>query len=177
MMDAAQYSVIEVDRGNVRVEIRALKPDDRAHLLEAMGRTTAQSLFRRFFSVKRTFSEREIDFFVNVDFVDHVALVAVADEAGRSAIVGGARYVVVSSGKAEVALAVIDAYQGRGIGTALLRHLIAIARRSGLRELTADVLCDNAPMLKAFKASGFRSSSQRDGNVLNVTLPLQTHLD
>jgi hypothetical protein len=60
----------------------------------------------------------EIDFFLNVDFVDHVALVAVMDESNRPVIAGGARYVVVEPGKAELAFAVIDQYQGQGLGAA-----------------------------------------------------------
>ena len=57
-------------------------------------------------------SEKETDYFLDVDFVGHVALVAVADEAGQPTIVGGGRYVVVQPGQAEVAFAIIDAYPG-----------------------------------------------------------------
>ena len=98
------------------------------------------SLYRRFFTVKRYFTEREHAFFLNVDFDKHVALVALMEEAGRKVIVGGGRYVVVQLAKAEVAFAVIDQYQGQGIGSLLMRHLAAIARAAGLRELIAEIL-------------------------------------
>jgi GNAT superfamily N-acetyltransferase len=65
---------------------------------------------------------------VNVDFTDHVALVAVVKEGGRRMIIGGGRYIVVRPGTAELAFAVVDKYQGRGIGAALMRHLAALAR-------------------------------------------------
>ena len=132
MSGASEYSAVEPLRDGRRVEIRALKPDDREGLVAAVGRASDQSLYRRFFGAKRDFSELEIAFFLNVDFVNHVALVAVLEEDGRPVIIAGGRYVVVQPGKAEVAFAVVDRYQGQGIGAALLRHLTAIARAAGL---------------------------------------------
>jgi GNAT superfamily N-acetyltransferase len=134
--------------------------------------SSAQSLYRRFFAVKRDFAEPEIAFFLNVDFVDHVALVAVVDESGRRVIAGGARYVAVQPGKAEVAFAVVDQYQGQGLGAALMHHLAAIARRAGLKELIAEVLPDNSPMLKVFEKSGFPLSIKRERQVVHVALRL-----
>ena len=172
MSGASEYSAVEPLRDGRRVEIRALKPDDREGLVAAVGRTSDQSLYRRFFGAKRDFSEREIAFFLNVDFVNHVALVAVLEEDGRPVIIAGGRYVVVQPGKAEVAFAVVDRYQGRGIGAALLRHLAAIARAAGLEELIAEVLPDNIAMLKVFEKSGLRVSTTREPRVVHVTLGL-----
>jgi hypothetical protein len=109
MSEAATYSARETLRDGRRLEIRALKPDDRADLEAAIGRVSDQSLYRRFFEIKRHFSEQEIAFFLNVDFVNHVALVAVVEE-GAPVIVGGARYVLVQPGQAEVAFAIVDEY-------------------------------------------------------------------
>jgi ribosomal protein S18 acetylase RimI-like enzyme len=172
MSETAEYSAVELLRDGRRVEIRALRPDDRDGLIAAVGRTSDQSLYRRFFGARRGFSEREIAFFVNVDFVNHVALVAVADEGGRPLIVGGGRYVVVQPGKAEVAFAVVDRYQGQGIGATLMRHLAAIARTAGLDELIAEVLPDNIAMLKVFEKSGLRVSTRREPRVVHVALGL-----
>jgi RimJ/RimL family protein N-acetyltransferase len=172
MSEAAKYSAFESMRDGRRMEIRALHPDDRNELLSAVERASAQSLHRRFFAVRRRFTEREIDFFVNVDFVDHVALVAVVEEEDRPMIVGGARYVVVEPGQAEVAFAVIDQYQGQGIGAALMRHLGAIAKAAELRELIAEVLPENLPMLKVFEKSGFPLSTRREPQVVHVKLRL-----
>jgi len=172
MIDVARYSAIEILRDGRRVEIRALRPQDRQDLVAAVDRTSAQSLYRRFFAVKRELTEQETDFFVNVDFIDHVALVAVVDEGGRAALVGGSRYVLVEPGKAEVAFAVVDEYQGQGVGAALMRHLAAISREMGLQELVADVLSENTPMLKLFEKCGCRMSTRREAQVVHVTLGL-----
>src|SRR5215213_5076196 len=161
MLEAAKYSVVMVLRNGLRVEIRALRPDDRADLIAAVGRASAQSFYRRFFGVRRDFTEQEIAFFSAVDFIDHVALVAVVEEGGRPTIVGGGRYIVVQPGKAEVAFAVIDQYQGQGIGAMLMHHLAVIARSAGLQELIAEVLPDNISMLKVFEKSGLDLSTKR----------------
>ncbi len=168
----ANYSVREHLRGGRSVEIRALRPNDEADMLAAIDRTGAESLQRRFFVTKRGFSEKEKAFFMNTDFVTHVALVAVIDEDGRSAIVGGGRYVVTTPGEAEVAFVVVDAFQGQGIGALLTRHLTGLARAAGLKELVADVLPGNMAMRKVLGKFGFRTKRGLDPRVVHLTLPL-----
>ena len=128
MIQTAKYSAVERLRDGREIEIRALRPADQDDMLAAVDRTSAQSLYRRFFGAKRHFSESEKAFFLNVDFVSHVALVAVAKEGSRGVIVGGGRYIVVRPRAAELAFAVVDEYQRQGIGAALMRHLTLLAR-------------------------------------------------
>jgi RimJ/RimL family protein N-acetyltransferase len=172
MSDSATYSAVELLRNGQQVEIRALRPGDRASLLAAVSRTSSQSLYRRFFAVKRGFTEQEIAFFSNVDFVSHVALVAVMEEGGQPFIVGGGRYIIMQPGQAEVAFVVVDQYQGHGIGAKLLHHLAVIARDAGLKELVAEILPDNTSMLKVFERSGLPISTQRGPQGVHITLQL-----
>jgi RimJ/RimL family protein N-acetyltransferase len=172
MAQAAAYSVMERLRDGSEVEIRALRSDDREDMLAAIDRTSPQSLRRRFFVPKRGFSETELAFFMNIDFNSHVALVAQVDEDGRQAIVGGGRYIVVEPGKAEIAFVVVDAYQGKGIGAALMNHLAKLARGAGLKELVAEVLPENTGMLKIFNKFGFRRGPTGDPQVIHLALQL-----
>ncbi|KAB0269140.1 GNAT family N-acetyltransferase [Microvirga brassicacearum] len=172
MLHAKDYSATEALRDGGVVEIRALKPEDRADLLAAIGRASQQSLYRRFFAFKRGFTEQEVDFYVNVDFISHVALVALLEESGHPVIVGGARYIVMQLGKAEIAFAVDDEHQGKGIGAGLMRHLAAIARESGLTELIADVLPENAAMLKVFETSKLGVKITREPGVIHIVLQI-----
>ena len=82
MMEAAKYSVFEQLHNGRRIEIRALNPGDRTELVAAVAGGSAQSLYRRFFGVRRHFTEKEIAFFTDVDFVKHVALIAVMGGGG-----------------------------------------------------------------------------------------------
>lgn len=172
MLNPASYTATENLRNGSPVEIRAQRPEDRDGLVAAVGRVSADSLYRRFFSRKRELSEQEIDFFANVDFVRHVSLVAVVPEGGRATIIAGARYIVTEPGRAELAFVVVDEYQGQGIGSLLLRHLIAIAREAGLARLSAEVLPENTSMLKVFQKCGLPGRTRRDPHSVRIDLEL-----
>ena len=172
MSAPGSYSVTERLRDGREVDIRALRPDDRDDMLAAVGRTGTQSLQRRFFVVKRGFSEKEIAFFINVDFVNHGALVALAEEEKCKVIIGGGRCIITEPGKAEIAFVVIDDYQGQGLGTLLMRHLALIARKAGLKELIAEVLPGNTAMRKVFGKFGFQARRGRDPQVVHLVLEL-----
>ena len=172
MRNASDYHAIEQLRDGRQIEMRALRPDDERDMLAAIDHTSTQSLQRRFFAVKKGFSQREIDYFMKIDFRDHVALVALTDEVGRPAIIGGGRYIVVEPGKAEVAFIVVDEYQGQGLGGHLMRHLAAIARDAGLKQLIADVLPENTAMLRVFNKFGFRPGPKREPQVIHLVKEL-----
>jgi RimJ/RimL family protein N-acetyltransferase len=172
LISAARYSTIETLRTGKPIEIRALRPEDRDDFIAAVGRASSQSLYRRFFAVRRHFTEDETSFYLNVDFQNHVALVAIAKENGHSTIVAGGRYIVVQPQRAELAFTVLDEYQGQGIGGALLRHLIAIARQAGLKQLVAQVLPENSAMLKVFRRSGLKCTEKREADSIRVALEL-----
>jgi RimJ/RimL family protein N-acetyltransferase len=167
-MDASAYSADETLRNGRRVDIRAQRVSDRALLREALINMSEEARYRRFFAPKRSFTQKEIDFYLNIDFVSHVALVVVLD----GAIVGGGRYIVSEPGRAEVAFSVDDECQGQGIASAVIRHLTAIARAAGLREFYAEVLPENVAMLKVFERCGLAMTTRREGGVVHVTLRL-----
>ncbi len=172
MAEAGDYSALEHLRDGRPVTIRALRSDDRADMLAAIGRTSMQSLRRRFFAPKKGFSEREMAYFLDIDFESHVALVAQIDEDGHPIIAGGGRFIVVQPGHAEIAFVVVDDYQGKGLGTILMCHLAILARDAGLKELVAEVLPENSAMLKLFKKFGFSPAPKSSPQVIRLALQL-----
>jgi GNAT superfamily N-acetyltransferase len=170
MTEVANYHAVETLSDGRAIVIRAQRPEDREGFREAIARASTESLYHRFFAVKRHFSEQEAHYFLDIDFVNHVALIALADEHDHSTLIGTGRYVVVEPGKAEVSFAVIDDYQAKGIGSILMRHIAEIGRKARLRELVAEVLADNLAMLKVFERSGLAVTTRRDGTVVHVAM-------
>jgi len=175
MSDVSHYSVSERLRDGTAVEIRALRPEDESDMLAALEQTSAQSLQRRFFAMKRHFSDKERAFFMHVDFKNHVALVVLAEHAGRQTIIAGGRYIVFEPGRAEMAFVVIDTWQGRGVGSILMDHLNRIATEAGLLELTAEVLPENKGMRTVFAKFGFKPAAHRDPRTIHLVLRLGQH--
>src|SRR3954471_22817806 len=117
--------------GTPRVVVRAIEPGDRARLVDGLRRLSPRSRRQRFLAQRDDFTSGELDYLVDVDHHDHEALVAL--DLSTGALVGVARYVRLEGGRGALALAVADAWQGRGVGAALLGRLAAHARRAGIR--------------------------------------------
>lgn len=173
-MDPRNYSATEALRDGSVVEIRAQRPTDREGLRSALRRMSQQSIVRRFFAPRRSFSQQEVANFLDIDFDQHVALVAVLSMDDYSRIVGGARYIKTAPGTAEVAFAIDDAFQHRGLGSALMKHLISIAREQGLQQFVAEMLPENTAMLGLLRKSGLELSTQRGDGVIRARAQLHS---
>jgi acetyltransferase len=160
--------VLTLNNGRA-VTIRPVRPQD----AEATGRFVEQGLSptsrrRRFHAAIRSLTPTMLAAMTQVDQEGHIALVAEswdADDGRHHAptIIAEARYVVEARGdQAELALAVADAWQGQGLGAALLGALCRHARLRHLRALRADVMADNAPMLTLLRTRGSRESRHPD---------------
>jgi GNAT superfamily N-acetyltransferase len=123
---------------------------------------------------KRDLSDDDLRRFTELDFKQHVGIVATLSENGRENIIGVGRYIRTSNTLADIAFAVIDKYQGHGIGTLLLAHLSRIAHHGGITEFQADVMGDNVHMLDVIAASGFNMQSIHDSGVVHVLLRIDS---
>jgi RimJ/RimL family protein N-acetyltransferase len=138
--------------------IRAVRPDDKGLVVEALSKVSADSIYRRLFTQKRELTAEGLKKITEVDFVDVVQLAAVLEKDGRDYLAGGGRYMRTGGSgteqKAEVAFLTVDEFQGHGIASRLFKHLVAIARESGITHFEAEVLPSNDAMLKVFSRSG-----------------------
>jgi ribosomal protein S18 acetylase RimI-like enzyme len=125
------------------VTIRPLHNGDTATVTAWFERLGDESRRRRFAGAKPRLTDADLAVLARVDGSRHVLVAYVAGDARPAAVAHLAREDV----SGEIAVAVVDALQGRGIGRTLVRELTAIARAAGIRELRATVAGDNRPML------------------------------
>ncbi len=171
-----RYEVTERLRDGRPVRLRAVRPGDKQALRAEFGRMSAQSRYLRYFGPKRALATSELTALTEVDFVHHVALVALVEEEGEERLVADGRAVAAGPGdpprRAEVVFAVDDAHQRLGVATLLLRHLVRIGRRMSVETFEAVVLPGNRRMLDVFEHSGLPQRRRRRDGVLEVELSL-----
>lgn len=151
------------------IRIRAIRPDDKERLLEHFHGLSVKAVYFRFMGIRRDLSPDDLKHLTELDFKTHVGLVATLTENDRERFIGVGRYICgEDSTRAEVAFAILDGFQGRGIGTLLLEHLSRIADANGVAEFEADVLGDNRQMLEVFAHSGFERQRSLDSGVVHL---------
>jgi acetate---CoA ligase (ADP-forming) len=164
-----QYESDVVLRDGSTLLLRPVRPGDREGLLALHSRLSKKSLRSRFFGIPSS-TDGEVSRLLRADQDQEFVLVA---EAGKC-LVGVATFIrdLKAAGRAEVAFAIADALQGRGVGTRMLETLADIARDHGIQTFDAYVMSDNQSMLRVFRDSGFEVERRLEGGTFHVTLSL-----
>ena len=169
LIDARKYCVEATMLNGSAIRIRAIRPDDQDRLHEHFRSLSEKSVYFRFMGIRRDLSSDDLQRLTDLDFKNHVGLAATLNENGRERFIGVGRYICgADPHRAEVAFAILDGFQGRGIGTILLEHLRLIADANGISEFEADVLGENRQMLEVFAHSGFESQRTLDSGVVHL---------
>lgn len=155
--------------------LRPLLPSDRAEFLELLGHFSPESRRRRFFSQAKL-SPALIDYLLDIDYLNHFAWI-ILEVSNSNRNVGAAIGRLIRDASdptsAEVACAVVDEHQGRGLGTVLLGALAVAAQASGITTLTAEVLDENTSMRHVF-AKAHARWTRADRGVLAATMTAAT---
>lgn len=152
-----------------QVSIRAVRPDDRERIVKAFRGLDGHSVYLRFFFHKKELKDEELRRVTECDGISEAVLVATVGSGDQEIIVGLANC-VRSGAAADIAFAVEEDFQGRGIASRLLQQLADIARANGILQFEADVLAENAPMLAVFRNSGLRMQTSHGQGVVHATL-------
>ena len=166
----SEYELDVVLRDGGGARIRPIRPDDADRVRAFFERLGPESRYYRFFQVKNTLEPSEIEFFTNVDYDDRMALIALHE--GEMIAVGRYDREKGHSDRAEVAFAVVDEQQGRGLGTRLLDLLTSYARSHGIKGFRAFVLGENRQMMRVFRNSGYELARTLDSGVFTVDFPV-----
>jgi GNAT superfamily N-acetyltransferase len=166
---------VEVDlRDGSRVLVREVRPGDRPLFVTGFARMSDESRYRRFMTHKKILREDELDFLTRLDHRDHEAIGAIDPETECG--VGVARMVRSPDDReeAEAAVAVVDDWQGRGLGSLLLDRLTERARELGVERFVASLFTDNRQMLTLFEHLGCvrRHGMGHDTLEIEVDLPV-----
>ena len=176
MVDPKHYAVNETLKDGIAVTIRAARPGDEEKIRQAFRNLEAETVYTRFFGYKNEVTDSELARITGVDFERNVALLVTIGSGETETVIGGASYFATDDAapdrSAEVAFTIEEDYQGLGIASSLMRHLIRIARDKGLSRLEADVLARNLPMLSVFRRSGLPMTLRHEDDAVHVTLSL-----
>lgn len=155
--------------------LRPIKPEDRDLLDAFHNRQSKESIYFRFFRYRPELSNKELDYFTQIDYEQRMAFVVLLGEE----LVAVARYETWDSPehpgekRAEVAFFVDDAHHGKGLATIGLEFLAAAGRRKGFDGFTATVLPENVGMLRVFRRAGFDVSTRFADGVIEVSLGIE----
>ncbi|MBU2662337.1 GNAT family N-acetyltransferase [Actinoplanes bogorensis] len=152
------------------VHLRQIQPSDAPAIVDFHSRMSERTRYLRYFSPYPRIPERDLERFVNVDHHDREAFVIVSGP--RIMAVGRYERLGPESPEAEVAFVVEDAHQGRGIGSVLLEHLAEAARANGLTRFVAEVLPENAGMLRVFSDFGYHVQRKYADGVVHLSFPI-----
>jgi len=164
---------IEIE-GHSPVLMRPIRLTDEAKMSRLFYSLSATSVYNRWHHGRKQLSHRDLLRLLEVDYTHNMAVVIEAEFEGKeSRLIGVGRYHTdPATNYAEAAFLVRDDWQGYGLGTALVHHLIDIARENGVAGFTAEVLAENRGMRHVFHKSGLEIQSQLDSGVYSLTMPL-----
>lgn len=158
-------------RDGSRVRLRQGHSSDRELLLRGFERLSPESRYRRFLAAMPALGEESVRYLTEIDHHDHEAIAAL-DESGEG--IGVARYICSPQRPdvAEVAVTVIDDWQGNGLGTLLLEVLGARARAEGITSFTALMLASNQEMMQVLEALGPVRVVDREVGTVEIEMPI-----
>lgn len=165
--------VVEL-RDRTKVHLRPIVPEDEPLLHEAVAAMSERTVYFRFFSPIKRMSDALAHRLAVVDYNDRFAIVATTHRpTGTERIVGVARYDRArGTDVAEVAVAVIDEFQRRGLGSLLLADLAHVGRKHGIKAFQLIVLPENREMLGLLRKMGWIHQARLAGGVYEISFDL-----
>lgn len=155
----------------IEIFLRPVKISDEPLLKDFFYSLSDNSRYRRFLSSRREMPHDFLQKFVVIDYTKQMAILAIIQKGEKEDIVGVGRYAISEEiHTADLAFAVKDDYQNKGIGAELFSFLTYVAKKKGLLGFTALVLLENAPMLHLIRKMGFDIEEKMDDGVYELKM-------
>jgi len=142
----------------IKVFLRPIKSDDGKRLKAFFYTLSPETVYHRFLTPIKEVTDEQVRPFVEIDYDNHMALAALDGLEGR--ILGVARYYKKGPDEADIAVVVTDQWQGKGIGTLLIKKLCDWGKSQGIRVFNSVVDPENLRLLKFARSLGFRASTR-----------------
>jgi len=166
-----ELETFRTTKTGLQIFMRPVKISDEPLLKDFFYSLSDTSLHRRFISYRKDIPHERLQDFVIIDYTKEVLLLVIIGDQENQLIAAVGQYGIdESTHTAEVAFAVRDDQQNRGIGFELLKYLTYLAKRQGLLGFTAEVLVDNKPMLHVFEKGGFDMKKRSDSGIYELML-------
>jgi acyl-CoA hydrolase/GNAT superfamily N-acetyltransferase len=155
----------------LEIFLRPVKMNDESLLKDFFYSLSDTSLYRRFISERKDMPHERLQDFVIIDYTKEMVILAVLKKVEKEEVIGMGQYGInEATHTAEVAFAVQDEYQNKGVGSEILSYLTFLAKRQGLLGFTAEVLRENQPMLHLFEKMGFIIEKRSSTSVLELKM-------
>ena len=173
-----EESIESVLKDGTRIVFRPVVPEDKQLLRVGLESLSPESRYRRFFATINQLSEEQLTYLTDIDYQDHFAWIGLRADSGGTEGVGVGRWVRDSADpeSAEAAVTVVDQWQGKGVGSALLVLLARSAIERGIKRFTMEVLGENEPMMALMHGVG-AVIDRRDGEVVFLHVPLPASVE
>lgn len=166
-----KYVVARKLKNGTQVLLRPIKPEDEKRFNEFLKSLSEETMRFRFFQILKELSHDMLTRYCNLDYDREVAIVVELQQDSRK-IIGASRVIVEPDGKSgEFAVVVGDAWQGLGLGSRLMDHIITIARDMRLERIFGYVMANNYKMLRMCAKIGF-SLEPLDEDTVKLSLTL-----
>jgi acetyltransferase len=168
-----QYTREYTMKDGTQVLLRPIKPEDEPLEAEMFSHLSDKTEYFRFFRVIKEVTLEEVVRFTHTDYDRELAIIAEVDDQGKTQMAGVTRLIVDAYNEtAEFAIIVADPWQGKGLGSEMIRYSMQIAASKGVNRVIVNILRENLGIIRIFERLGFAISEDRDTGSYQATLDL-----
>ncbi|OHD64555.1 MAG: hypothetical protein A2176_08470 [Spirochaetes bacterium RBG_13_51_14] len=169
-----ELETVKTFKDGLEVKFRPIKPSDEDMMRRLFYQFSDESKYLRYFARVSIMPHREMQKYVNIDYIDTLSIVGIITRNRSEEIIAEGRYSYYGKEKVhELAFIVDEEYQGKGIATFMAGYLFKIAKERGIKSLQANVLPENKKMLSVFEKINVKHASKFSEGIITITFDIK----